>query len=33
MIPFGLPGVGFILLNTAIYSLATRFSAAVSFKF
>jgi len=31
LIPFGLPGVGFILLSTVIYSLATRFSAAVSF--
>jgi uncharacterized protein YqgC (DUF456 family) len=31
MIPFGLPGVGFILVSTVIYSLATRFSAAVSF--
>ena len=30
MIPFGLPGVGFILLSTVIYSLATRFSGAVS---
>ena len=31
MIPFGLPGVGFILLSTLIYSLVTRFNAAVSF--
>ena len=31
MIPFGLPGVGFILMCTVIYSLATRFDAAVSF--
>ncbi len=32
MIPFGLPGVGFILLSTVIYSFATGFSAAVSIK-
>ena len=31
MIPFGLPGVGIILLSIGIYSFATRFSAAVSF--
>ena len=32
MIPFGLPGVGFILLSTVIYSFATGFSGVVSFK-
>ena len=32
MIPFGLPGVGVILLSTVIYSFATGFNAVVSFK-
>ena len=31
MIPFGLPGVGFILLTIGIFSVATHFSNAVSF--
>ena len=30
MIPFGLPGVGFILAAIGIYSLVTHFSAAIS---